>query len=62
MEAVAERTFNARRTLHSVCVDAGLSGTVAARWLKSKKAPSLPTIGKLERALDKIESEQAEAA
>lgn len=60
MEQVERRAFDARVTLHSLCTSAGLSGTIAARWQNGDAIPSLPTIGKLEIELAKVE--QAKAA
>lgn len=61
MEQVERRAFEARVTLHSLCASAGLSGTIAARWQKGDAIPSLPTIGKLEGEIAKVEAERAAA-
>ncbi len=59
MEQVRKRTFAARMSLYALCKEAGVSGTVITRWIKSANTPSLKTIGKLERQLDIIEQERA---
>lgn len=55
MKAVADRALAQRVPLSRVCSEAGISTTVAYRWLNEGKPPQLPTIGKLERRLDAME-------
>lgn len=59
MEQVRVRTFAARMSLYALCAEAGVSGTVITRWIKRTYTPSLKTIGKLEKALDRIEEKAA---
>lgn len=63
MQAVEQRAFAARITLHALCRRAGISGTTSTRWLDPACpiVPSLPTIGKLEREIAKVEAERASA-
>lgn len=56
MADIERRAFEARIGLHKLCRDAGLSGTIATRWNRGRTAPSLPTIGKLEKMLVAIET------
>lgn len=61
MEAVAARSLALRMELATVCTRAGLSQTIAQRWNRGEGTPRLPTIAKLERALDEIEAERVAA-
>lgn len=59
MQSVKERAFAARITLYALATEAEVSGTVITRWIaklngKEGCVPSLKTIGKLERALDRM--------
>lgn len=62
MHAVKDRAFAARTNLYSVATEANVSGTVITRWVKHVRGdtdtgvPSLATIGKFEKALDRLES------
>ena len=51
MDAIAKAAFDSRIELSALCTRADVSPTVAYRYIKAGKAPTLPTIGKLERAL-----------
>jgi len=51
MDAVAKAAFDNRIELSALCTRADVSPTVAYRYLKQGKPPTLPTIGKLEKAL-----------
>lgn len=56
MADVERRAFDARIGLSALCKSADVSRTVAYRWMREKKiTPSLPTIGKLEHALERLE-------
>lgn len=55
MADVEGRAFAARITIHALCKDAGLSGTIATRWNNGRYTPSLATIGKLEQKLTEME-------
>lgn len=59
MQSVAVRAFDARIGLGALCSMAGVSRTVAARWEAGANTPSLPTIGKLERALETVVERQS---
>ncbi len=59
MQAVGWRALAYRVNLSALCARAGLSRTIAYRWKWKDSPPTLPTIGKLERALDEIERERA---
>lgn len=59
MEALEKRAFEARIGLSHLCHRAGLSRTIATRWQNDRSVvPLLPTIGKLENAMDIIEKEK----
>lgn len=60
MEAVERRAIEARIGLSALCRRAGLSYTISTRWRNRAYVPTLPTIGKLEDALETFE--QAKAA
>jgi predicted DNA-binding transcriptional regulator AlpA len=59
MESLENRAFDKRVRLSDLCVKAGLSRTIAYRFTNQKTPPTLPVIGKLERALADIESQSA---
>jgi transcriptional regulator with XRE-family HTH domain len=59
MTALEIRAFRNRIGLSQLCHSAGLSRTIATRWQNEKGTPLLPTIGRLEAALDAIEREKA---
>jgi hypothetical protein len=59
MAEVEQRAFDARISLHTLCRQANVSGTIATRWLQKTGTPLLPTIGKLESQLALIEQERA---
>lgn len=52
MKQLEKRAFDCRIELPALCKKAGVSPTVAYRYLKKGSVPTLPTIGKLERALE----------
>ena len=58
MQAVADKAFERRIRLSTSCEKAGVSRTVAYRFINGSYLPLLETIGKLEAALDKIEADQ----
>lgn len=58
MQALQWRALAYRVGLSALCHRAGLSRTIAYRWEKENKPPTLPVIGKLERTLDSIEAER----
>lgn len=43
----------------ALCLKAKVSATVMSRWALHRRAPSLPTIGKLESAIAALEAERA---
>jgi len=61
MLAVRERAFAARLPLYTLAERAQVSGTSITRWIKHLNGkpggcvPSLPTIGKLEKAIAQVE-------
>lgn len=62
MLAVRERAFAARMGLYELASSAEVSGTSITRWIKHIRGeagcvPSLKTIGRLEKALDRKEAE-----
>lgn len=59
MAAVERRATDARIGLSQLCHQAGLSRTIATRWQNNAYTPLLPTIGRLEVELDRIEAERA---
>jgi len=59
MKQVSERAFAARVGLYQLASAAKVSGTIISRWTTGNYTPSLPTIGKLEKALTQIEKERA---
>lgn len=54
MDAIAKEAFDRRIGLSSLCAQAGVSRTVAYRFERGECMPTLPTIGKLEKALQAI--------
>lgn len=57
MQAVADRALEYRIGLSALCAQAGVSRTVAARWERGTATPTLPTIGRLERELERHQRE-----
>jgi DNA-binding phage protein len=55
MHSLCEKAFAMRVTLPDVCFQAGLSPTIAYRYMHGKGTPTLKTIGKLEKALEELE-------
>lgn len=55
MQNIAKEAFDRRIGLSSLCHAAGVSRTVAYRYEREEYMPTLPTIGKLERALEKMQ-------
>lgn len=51
MDALARAAFEKRIELSALCTLAEISPTIAYRYKKEGKVPTLPTIGKLEKAL-----------
>lgn len=51
MKQIEQRAFDCRIGLPALCQKAGVSRTVAYRYLNDGTVPRLPTIGKLEKAL-----------
>lgn len=51
MEGIAKEAFDRRIGLSALCHKAGVSRTVAYRFERGEFLPTLPTIGKLEKAL-----------
>ena len=56
MQDVERRAIDARVGLHRLCIEAGVSATIATRWMRRTHTPTLPTIGKLERKLAELEN------
>jgi DNA-binding phage protein len=54
MEGIAKEAFDRRIGLSSLCHKAGISRTVAYRFERGEFLPTLPTIGKLEKALQEL--------
>jgi hypothetical protein len=54
MDAVAKAAFEKRIELSALCTLAKVSPTIAYRYKKAGKVPTLPTIGKLETALEQV--------
>ena len=54
MEAIATRAGESRIGLAQVWAEAGISATSLHRWRKGKCIPKMPTIGKLETALERL--------
>jgi DNA-binding phage protein len=52
MKKLEKRAFDCRIELPALCKKAGVSRTVAYRYLNEGTVPTLPTIGKLEKALE----------
>jgi predicted transcriptional regulator len=58
MEQVRQRAFACRVSLYHLATQAGVSGTIITRWIKGSNTPSLVTIDKFERTLDRLEAER----
>jgi hypothetical protein len=58
METLASKAFEARITLPDICFQAGLSPTIAYRYIRDcNKVPTLKTIGKMEKAFAELEAQ-----
>lgn len=57
MERVVWRATAARKEMHALFKEADVPRTILYRWRAKKGTPTLPTIGKLERALDRVEEQ-----
>ena len=58
METLASKAFDERITLPDICFQAGLSPTIAYRFMNDgNKIPTLKTIGRMERAFAELQSQ-----
>lgn len=57
MEGIAKEAFDRRIGLSALCAKAGVSRTVAYRFERGEFLPTLPTIGRLERALEEVRAQ-----
>jgi DNA-binding phage protein len=55
MHSLCEKAFDMRVTLPDVCFQAGVSPTIAYRYMNGTGMPTLKTIAKLEKALAELE-------
>jgi DNA-binding phage protein len=54
MHRLAEKAFDMRITLPDICHKAGVSATIAYRYMNGTGMPTLKTIAKLEKAFAKM--------